>query len=44
VSDKKGNKVSGRGVHLTDEQRIDWLQMGFEMAAEIRVLPQSCRA
>jgi DNA processing protein len=27
VSDKKGNKVSGQGVHLSDEQRIDWLRL-----------------
>ena len=27
VSDRRGNKVSGQGVHLTDEQRIDWLRL-----------------
>ena len=27
VSDRKGNKVSGQGVRLTDEQRIDWLRL-----------------
>jgi len=25
VSDRKGNKVSGQGVRLSEEQRIDWL-------------------
>jgi hypothetical protein len=28
VSDRKGNKVSGQSVRLTDEQRIDWLRLG----------------
>jgi DNA processing protein len=27
VSDRKGNKVSGQSVRLTDEQRIDWLRL-----------------
>ncbi|MGZ5842835.1 MAG: hypothetical protein ACXWJ8_13005, partial [Xanthobacteraceae bacterium] len=27
VNDRKGNKVSGQGVRLTDEQRIDWLRL-----------------
>ena len=27
MSDRKGNKVSGQSVRLTDEQRIDWLRL-----------------
>jgi hypothetical protein len=27
VSDRKGDKVSGQSVRLTDEQRIDWLRL-----------------
>ena len=32
VSDRKGNKVSGQSVRLTDEQRIDWLLRNDEVS------------